>query len=110
MDRPQDHADTTELVARALAPYSERPSPEDVALLVDDLIACGQKLLTAVTAIPKDQQAMRATESAAEWEYFATVGPLGSGLHANWNHARALARIVQRMVHVLEQRPTPSAL
>ncbi|NXY93425.1 hypothetical protein HYE82_03190 [Streptomyces sp. BR123] len=106
---PQDHVDATELVARALAPYGERPGPEGVAALTDGLITCGQKLHDALCEMPSQQRPVGAFEALAEWEYFAAVGPLGSGPHANWNHARGLARIIRQLMRALEHAVEASA-
>ncbi|MFK0253066.1 DUF6415 family natural product biosynthesis protein [Streptomyces sp. NPDC090445] len=102
MGMPQDHVDATALIARALAPYEERPAAEGVAALIGDLIACGQKLHGALTGTPSRQRPAGAFEALAEWEYFTAVGPLGSGPHANWNHARGLARIIRQLMRALE--------
>ncbi|MEU5808441.1 DUF6415 family natural product biosynthesis protein [Streptomyces sp. NPDC047718] len=109
MNMPQDHVDATALVARALAPYGERPGPEGVAALTDDLIACGQQLHDALCRTPSTQRPAGAFEALAEWEYFAAVGPLGSGPHAHWNHARGLARIIRQLVRALEHAAGASA-
>ncbi|MFJ9647286.1 DUF6415 family natural product biosynthesis protein [Streptomyces sp. NPDC004244] len=102
MGMPQDHLDATALIARALAPYEERPAAEGVATLIDALITCGQKLHAALSGTPVQQRPAGAFEALAEWEYFAAVGPLGSGPHANWNHARGLARIIRQLMRALE--------
>ncbi|MEU2393628.1 DUF6415 family natural product biosynthesis protein [Streptomyces sp. NPDC007369] len=109
MGMPQDDVDATGLVARALAPYGERPGPEGVAALIDDLITCGRKLRDALAEAPSQQRPAGAFEALAEWEYFAAVGPLGSGPHANWNHARGLARIIRQLMRALEHAAEVSA-
>ncbi|MFJ9643480.1 hypothetical protein [Streptomyces sp. NPDC101206] len=109
MGTPQEHVDATALIARALAPYGERPGPEDVAALIDDLITCGQKLHGALCGTPTPQRPAGAFEALAEWEYFAAVGPLGAGQHANWNHARGLARIMRQLMRALEHAAEASA-
>ncbi|MFZ3494639.1 DUF6415 family natural product biosynthesis protein [Streptomyces sp. 5.8] len=96
-----------ELAARALAPYSERPDAEGVAHLVDDLITAGTELHAQVNQIPAAQRTERAGAALTEWAYFVDSGPLGHGDHANWNHARGLARIIRTMASTLgEQRPS----
>ncbi|MFK0252116.1 DUF6415 family natural product biosynthesis protein [Streptomyces sp. NPDC090445] len=109
MGMPQDHVDATELVARALAPYGERPAPEGVAALTDALITCGQKLHGALSGTPAQHRPAGAFEALTEWEYFTAVGPLGSGPHANWNHARGLARIIRQLMRALEHADEASA-
>ncbi|NXY94890.1 hypothetical protein HYE82_10895 [Streptomyces sp. BR123] len=109
MGMPQDQTDAIALVARALAPYGERPGPEGVAALTDGLITCGQKLHDALSGTPSQQRPIGAFEALAEWEYFAAVGPLGSGPHANWNHARGLARIIRQLMRALEHAAGASA-
>ncbi|MER7461427.1 hypothetical protein [Streptomyces sp. NPDC097981] len=109
MGVPQDHVEAIALVGRALVPYGERPGPEGVAALIDDLITCGQKLHDALCGTPSPQRPAGAFEALAEWEYFAAVGPLGSGSHANWNHARGLARIMRQLVRALEHAAGASA-
>lgn len=81
-----------------------------MAQLVDDLITAGLELHSEVSQIPPSQRTERAGAALMEWTYFAETGPLSDGDHANWNHARGLARIIQAMTSALgEQRP-PSAL
>ncbi|MEU5808604.1 DUF6415 family natural product biosynthesis protein [Streptomyces sp. NPDC047718] len=109
MPQDQDHVDATALVARALVPYGERPGPEGVAALTDALITCGQRLHRALCETPARQRPAGAFEALAAWEYFAAVGPLGSGPHANWNHARGLARIIRQLMRALEQAAGASA-
>ncbi|MEU2389356.1 DUF6415 family natural product biosynthesis protein [Streptomyces sp. NPDC007369] len=109
MSMLQDHTDATALVARVLAPYGERPGPQDVAALTDALITCGQQLHDALSRTPSRQRLLGTFEALAEWEYFAAVGPLGSGPHANWNHARGLARIIRQLTRALEHPAGASA-
>ncbi|MFD7626224.1 DUF6415 family natural product biosynthesis protein [Streptomyces sp. NPDC059851] len=109
MGMPQDHVGATALVARALAPYGERPGPEGVAALLDALITCGQKLHDTLCETPSEQRPAGAFAALAEWEYFAAVGPLGSGPHPNWNHARGLARIIRQLMRALEHPAAASA-
>ncbi|CAM5682906.1 hypothetical protein SAVIM338S_07389 [Streptomyces avidinii] len=60
--------------------------------------------------IPAGQRTERAGAALAEWAYFLDAGPLGHGDHANWNHARGLARIVRAMASTLaEQRSRAGA-
>lgn len=95
-----------ELAARALASYDQRPDAEGVAHLVDDLITAGNELHAQVDRIPAAQRTERAGAALTEWAYFVDSGPLGRGDHANWNHARGLARIIRAMASTLgEQRP-----
>ncbi|WP_284574855.1 DUF6415 family natural product biosynthesis protein [Streptomyces sp. 2P-4] len=98
MGMPQDHTGATALIARALASYAERPGPEAVAALVDDLLTCGQELHGSLSRAPSQHRPAGTVAALAEWEYFAAVGPLGSGPHANWNYARALARIIRQLL------------
>jgi hypothetical protein len=84
-----------ELVARALAPYSERPDTVGVAQLIDDLITAGQELHAKVSATAS--WTCRVKAALDEWAYFAGKGPVTDGDHAAWNHARGLARIIQSM-------------
>ncbi|MET9467830.1 DUF6415 family natural product biosynthesis protein [Streptomyces sp. NPDC006544] len=94
------------LTARALTSYDQRPDAEGVARLTDHLITAGQELHTALSRIPVGQLTERARTSLAEWAYFVAAGPLGHGDHANWNHARGLARVIRTMAATLdEQRP-----
>ncbi|GAA3238521.1 DUF6415 family natural product biosynthesis protein [Streptomyces lavendulae] len=86
-----------DLIARAIVPYSERPDAEAVACLIDDLITHGQALHAQVAAIPGARRTERAGAALAEWSYFVDAGPTGRGDHANWNHARALARILRSL-------------
>ncbi|MER7466536.1 DUF6415 family natural product biosynthesis protein [Streptomyces sp. NPDC097981] len=110
MSQPQDDDDgTTELVAHALAEYAKRPSPEDVARLVDMLLTRGQDIHDIVAARPRQDLTAGASDALYEWEYFSRVGPLGSGPHANWNHCRALARIIKRLMHMAHAHTTASA-
>lgn len=95
-----------ELMGRALLPYSDRPDAEAVARLIDDLITCGQTLHTEVAAIPGGRQSERARSALVEWAYFVDAGPTGRGDHANWNHARTLARILRNLVSALDQQPS----
>jgi hypothetical protein len=95
-----------ELMGRALAPYSDRPDAEAVARLIDDLITCGQTLHTEVAAIPGGRRSERARSALIEWTYFVDAGPMGGGDHANWNHARALARILRNLVSALGEQPS----
>ncbi|NXY95294.1 hypothetical protein HYE82_13035 [Streptomyces sp. BR123] len=109
MGMPQDRVDAAELVARALAPYGERPGPEGVAALIDGLMTCGQGLRDALCEMPSEQRPVEAFAALAEWEYIAAVGPVGAGPHANWNHARGLARIIRQLVRALEHAAGASA-
>ncbi|MGW6688209.1 DUF6415 family natural product biosynthesis protein [Streptomyces sp. NPDC054961] len=103
---PGETQTAEELAARALAPYDQRPDAEGVAHLIDDLISAGQNLHAAVSRIPGAQRTERAGAALIEWSYFVDAGPLGHGDHANWNHARGLARIIRIMVStVVEHRP-----
>ncbi|MER5810221.1 DUF6415 family natural product biosynthesis protein [Streptomyces sp. NPDC002033] len=86
-----------ELIRRAIVPYSDRPDAEAVAYLIDDLITHGQVLHAQVAAMPSGQRTERVGAALAEWAYFADAGPTGRGDHANWNHARALARILRNL-------------
>lgn len=95
-----------ELLGRALVPYSERPDAEAVARLVDDLITRGQTLYAEVAAIPGDRRNGHAGSALAEWAYFVDAGPLGRGDQANWNHARALARILRSLATTLNEQPS----
>ncbi|MGW6690791.1 DUF6415 family natural product biosynthesis protein [Streptomyces sp. NPDC054961] len=106
---PSEAQTIEELVRRALASYEQRPDAEGVARLVDDLITAGQELHAAVARIPKDQRTERAGAALAEWAYFLDVGPLGQGDHANWNHARGLARIVRAMAATLDAQSRAGA-
>ncbi|MET9464266.1 DUF6415 family natural product biosynthesis protein [Streptomyces sp. NPDC006544] len=101
---PSEAQTIEELVRRALAPYEQRPDAEGVAHLVDDLITAGNGLHTAVARIPTDKRTERAGAALAEWAYFLDAGPLGHGDHANWNHARGLARIVRTMAATLAEQ------
>ncbi|MCY0940391.1 DUF6415 family natural product biosynthesis protein [Streptomyces antarcticus] len=93
------------LAARALTSYEDRPDAPGVARLVDDLITAGQTLHAAVTALPADQRSERVGAALVEWTYFVDVGPLGGGTdHANWNHARNLARIARVLAAALAVR------
>ncbi|MGO4458405.1 DUF6415 family natural product biosynthesis protein [Streptomyces sp. M-16] len=87
-----------DLIGRAIVPYSERPDAEAVARLIDDLITHGQALHARVSAMPGVRGTERAGAALAEWSYFVDAGPTGRGDHANWNHARALARILRNLV------------
>ncbi|AWZ09690.1 MULTISPECIES: DUF6415 family natural product biosynthesis protein [unclassified Streptomyces] len=92
-----------ELIATALAPYPERPPAEGVALLIDDLITCGQRLHDAAVRIPQNQRAPKITSAVDEWEYVSAVGPRSSEPNANWNHARGLARIARALISALSE-------
>lgn len=95
------------LIERAIVPYSDRPDAEAVACLIDDLITHGQTLHTEVAAIPGDRRTERVGAALAEWAYFVDVGPTGRGDHANWNYARALARILRNLAAATaERRPS----
>ncbi|MFF7504375.1 DUF6415 family natural product biosynthesis protein [Streptomyces lavendulae] len=85
------------LIRRAIVPYSERPDAEAVACLIDGLITHGQALHAQVTAIPGTRRTERTAAALAEWSYFVDAGPTGRGDHANWNRARALARILRNL-------------
>ncbi|MFJ3176101.1 DUF6415 family natural product biosynthesis protein [Streptomyces roseus] len=98
----QTHVRLAALTERALAPYTTRPDPEGVAHLVDDLITCGQALHDEVAQVPAAERTPSAVDALAEWSYCSTAGPQGSGPHANWNHARGLARVVQKLARALE--------
>ncbi|MFD8019309.1 DUF6415 family natural product biosynthesis protein [Streptomyces lavendulae] len=95
-----------DLIARAIVPYSDRPDAEAVACLIDDLITHGQALHARVAAIPGARGTERAGAALAEWSYFVDAGPTGRGDHANWNHARALARILRSLAVALAERPS----
>ncbi|MGI5446381.1 hypothetical protein ACQEVM_11575 [Streptomyces sp. CA-243310] len=102
---PDDIAHFEELVSRALASYEQRPDAVGVARLIDDLITAGQSLHAAVTALPAGQRTEREGAALVEWTYFIDVGPLGAGGdHANWNHARNLARIARVLAAALAVR------
>lgn len=99
-----------DLAARALTSYDQRPDAEGVAHLVDDLITAGSELHAQVAQIPLGQRTERAGAALVEWTYFVDAGPLSHGDHANWNHARGLARIIRIMASALGEQPTASAL
>ncbi|MBT2447932.1 hypothetical protein J7F03_12755 [Streptomyces sp. ISL-43] len=101
---PSETQTTEELTARALAPYSERPDAESVARLVDDLITAGCELHTEVSQVPAAQRTERAGAALNEWSYFIDVGPSSHGDHANWNHARGLARILRNLAEANQDR------
>jgi hypothetical protein len=98
-----------DLIERAIVPYSDRPDAEAVACLIDDLITHGQVLHARVAAMPGDQRTERAGAALAEWSYFVDVGPTGRGDHANWNHARALARILRNLTTAPTERRSSCA-
>ncbi|MFB6811604.1 DUF6415 family natural product biosynthesis protein [Streptomyces sp. NPDC056387] len=98
----QPHVQLASLADRALAPYVSRPEPEDVAILVNDLITCGQALHDEVARIPAAERTPSAADGLTEWEYRSAAGPHGSGPHADWNHARGLARVARKMARALE--------
>jgi hypothetical protein len=100
--RPEAQTINT-LVTRALASYDQRPDADAVAALIDDLITAGQELHTAVSQVPQGLRTERATAALEEWSYIVDVGPRGHGDHANWNHARGLARIARTMSLALGQ-------
>ncbi|MFF3863227.1 DUF6415 family natural product biosynthesis protein [Streptomyces sp. NPDC002209] len=110
MEQPQDHSEASELVARALVPYTERPSGLDVARLVDDLITCGEQLRALVATVPRGELSPRGSGALTDWAYAVAAGPYGSNPNSNWNYARALARVVQGMVRALDQHRATSAL
>ncbi|MER5810212.1 DUF6415 family natural product biosynthesis protein [Streptomyces sp. NPDC002033] len=93
------------LIGRAIVPYSERPDAKAVARLIDDLITHGQVLHAQVAAMRSNQRTERAGAALVEWAYFVDAGPMGRGDHANWNHARALARILRNLASALDERP-----
>lgn len=93
-----------DLIRRAIVPYSDRPDAEAVAYLIDGLITHGQILHAQVDALPEGLRTERAGAALVEWSYFAETGPMGYGDHANWNHARALARILRNLMTAVEQR------
>ncbi|KOU59763.1 DUF6415 family natural product biosynthesis protein [Streptomyces sp. NPDC054949] len=102
---PDDTQHFEELAARALTSYEDRPDAVSVARLVDDLITAGQTLHATVTALPADQRTERVGAALVEWTYFIDVGPLGGDTdHANWNHARNLARIARVLAAALAMR------
>ncbi|MFI8278510.1 DUF6415 family natural product biosynthesis protein [Streptomyces sp. NPDC085929] len=109
MSQPQDDDDddVNPVVARALAEYAKRPSPEDVARLVDMLLTRGQEMHDIVAALP--DLPVGASDVLSEWEYFSQAGPLGSGPHSNWHHCRGLARIVKRLMRMVPGHTTASA-
>lgn len=81
-------------VARALAPYNERPDAVGVAHIVDDLITCGQRLHARIAGLPRSERTPQAAGALADWEYAIAAGPSRSDAAANWNYARGVARIV----------------
>ncbi|MGO4461224.1 DUF6415 family natural product biosynthesis protein [Streptomyces sp. M-16] len=99
-------SDIQRLIGRALVPYSDRPDAEAVARLVDDLITGGEALRAEVAAIHGERRTERAGSALAEWTYFVDAGPTGRGDHANWNHARALARILRNLASALGEQPS----
>ncbi|MFB0627518.1 DUF6415 family natural product biosynthesis protein [Streptomyces sp. AB3(2024)] len=101
-----DGSDIQRLIGRALVPYSERPDAAAVARLVDDLITGGEALHAEVATVPGDRRTERAGSALAEWTYFVDAGPTGRGDHANWNHARTLARILRSLASTLNEQPS----
>lgn len=99
-----DGTDIQRLIARALVPYSERPDAAAVARLVDDLITAGEALHAEVATVTAGRRTERAGCALAEWTYFVDAGPTGRGDHANWNHARTLARILRGLATALGER------
>ncbi|MFF7082016.1 DUF6415 family natural product biosynthesis protein [Streptomyces lavendulae] len=97
MNPNSDGTDIQRLVGRALVPYSERPDAAGVARLVDELITAGEALHAEVATVTADRRTERAGSALAEWAYFVDAGPTGRGDHANWNHARTLARILRSL-------------
>ncbi|MER7512875.1 DUF6415 family natural product biosynthesis protein [Streptomyces lavendulae] len=95
-----------DLIGRALVPYSDRPDADGVARLVDDLITRGATLYAEVAALPGDRRTELTRSALAEWSYFVDAGPTGRGDHANWNHARALARILRNLASALGEQPS----
>ncbi|MFJ3206215.1 DUF6415 family natural product biosynthesis protein [Streptomyces sp. NPDC086989] len=90
------------LTGRALAPYVSRPAAEDVTVLVDGLITCGRALYNEVVQIPAGERTVSVADGLSEWEYCLAAGPRGYGAHADWNHARGLARVLQKLARALE--------
>ncbi|GAA3263574.1 DUF6415 family natural product biosynthesis protein [Streptomyces lavendulae] len=106
MNPNSDGTDIQRLIGRALVPYSERPDAAGVARLVDELITAGEALHAEVAAIGAGRRTERVGSALAEWAYFVDAGPTGRGDHANWNHARTLARILRSLASPLGERPT----
>ncbi|GLV87112.1 hypothetical protein Slala03_68010 [Streptomyces lavendulae subsp. lavendulae] len=94
-----------ELIRRAVVPYSERPGAEAVARLIDDLITHGQALHDRVAAVRTVRGTERVGVALVEWAYFVDAGPAGRGDHANWNHARTLARILRTLHSTHAEQP-----
>ncbi|WP_369780439.1 DUF6415 family natural product biosynthesis protein [Streptomyces sp. R33] len=110
MSQPQDDDDDVNpLVARALAEYMKRPPAEDVARLVDMLLTRGQELHDRVAELPEQDLPVGAGDVLSSWGYFSQAGPIGSSPNSNWNHCRALARIVQRLIPIARDYTTASA-
>ncbi|GLV86859.1 hypothetical protein Slala03_65480 [Streptomyces lavendulae subsp. lavendulae] len=106
MNPNSDGTDIRRLIGRALVPYSERPDAAGVARLVDELITAGEALHAEVAAVTADRRTERAGSALAEWSYFVDAGPAGRGDHANWNHARTLARILRNLASALGEQPS----
>ncbi|MFD3677621.1 hypothetical protein [Streptomyces sp. NPDC058613] len=100
-----------ELAAGALTSYENRPDAVGVARLIDGLITAGQALHAELSALPAGRRAERTGAALVEWTSFVDAGPLGgngaNADHANWNHARNLARIARVLAAALAvQRPS----
>ncbi|MFD8023160.1 DUF6415 family natural product biosynthesis protein [Streptomyces lavendulae] len=106
MNANPDGTDIQRLIGWALVPYSERPDAAGVARLVDELITAGEALHAKVAAIGAGRRTELAGSALAEWTYFVDAGPTGRGDHANWNHARTLARILRSLASLLNEQPS----
>ncbi|MET8755390.1 DUF6415 family natural product biosynthesis protein [Streptomyces sp. NPDC004667] len=103
---PSETQTIEDLIGRAIVPYSERPDAEAVARLIDDLISQGQVLHARVAATAGGRRTERTGAALAEWSYFVDAGPTGRGDHANWNQARALARILRNLHSARAEQPS----
>ncbi|WP_405488706.1 hypothetical protein [Streptomyces sp. NBC_00096] len=96
------------LASQPLGPYTDRPSRETVNALVTSLIRHGTPLTTWIAAIPQDDRSPQADNGLTDWGYLIDRGP-PDGLdhdHAQWNHARGIARVIENLAEALrEARP-----
>ncbi|MGW8778766.1 DUF6415 family natural product biosynthesis protein [Streptomyces sp. NPDC055796] len=100
LDLPREIWCTAEatLVARALVPYNLKPDDEEILILLLDLTRRGERLRSDVVRMGKAGVAAAAMN---DWRTLTSRGPEDSPL-GNWNHVRALARVVKAFRRAIE--------
>ncbi|MFC8012193.1 DUF6415 family natural product biosynthesis protein [Streptomyces cinereoruber] len=88
------------LVRRALA-IRQRPDPQELAHLTDQLLTHCASLAAGVEYIPAEQRPARGAGALRDWAQLQADGP-ADGPFGPWSYARQLALVARNMLQALQ--------